>query len=538
LTAVFKDTLKQFTVTFNNYDGKMLYRAVVDAGSNVTYLGSTPTKAGTESLDYTFTGWDKELTNILADTVITAQFESAPKTLYVSFKNDDGTLLKTETVKYGEAVAYTGATPTKERTAQYTYSFAGWDKTLSNITVDCERWATYSEKVNQYTVTFKNYDGSELKKYTVAYGSAVIFDGTTPVKPADDDSGYAFVGWDAETSFITSDVVATAKFQKADYLDYVLSSGGNSYVVYRNSAVSLPSILSIPATHLSKPVSAIGDSAFKSCGSLSSLILPENITKIGDSAFQLCSNISSFSISPNLVSIGDHAFSDDVGLVSVGNQSKLVSISANAFSGCTALATIAFPALQSMGEGAFYGCTSLDNVLLPNTLTSVGISAFSRCSSLSSIVTPNSLTSLPKQMFDVCTGLASISFSSKLQTIGSGTFYGCSSLKTISIPSSVTMIDEWAFSHCTSLESVNLGTGVQSLGYQSFSSDASLASISLPSSISSISSSVFTGSSSLESVTFAGTVANFTSAIGSNSSSSFQNTKVQSVVCSNGSFAV
>jgi len=206
LTAVFKDMLKQFIVIFNNDDGKMLYRTTTDAGSSATYLGSTPTKPSTERLDYVFTDWDKELTNILADTVVTAQYESTPKTLYVSFKNDDGSLLQTEKVKYGETVIYSGSTPSKDKTAQYTYFFAGWDKALSNITVDCERWATFSETINKYTVQFVNYDGSLLQKIEINYGSSAEYSGAKPEKPSDNVYGYVFTGWDKETVSITDDL--------------------------------------------------------------------------------------------------------------------------------------------------------------------------------------------------------------------------------------------------------------------------------------------------------------------------------------------
>ena len=51
----------------------------------------------------------------------------------ITFKNYDGTVLDTQTVDHGSSVTYGGATPTRPATAQYTYSWTGWDKPLTNI---------------------------------------------------------------------------------------------------------------------------------------------------------------------------------------------------------------------------------------------------------------------------------------------------------------------------------------------------------------------------------------------------------------------
>jgi hypothetical protein len=475
LTAVFKDTLKQFTVTFNNYDGKMLYRAVVDAESNVTYLGSTPTKAGTESLDYTFTGWDKELTNILADTVITAQFESAPKTLYVSFKNDDGTLLKTETVKYGEAVAYTGATPTKERTAQYTYSFTGWDKTLSNITVNCERWAVYTQTVNQYTVTFKNYDGTVLKTYTADYGSNVSYTGATPTKPGDTTNGYSFSGWDVDTSSVQTNLVATAQFVVADYVTYSLNDAKTAYTVLRNPDVSMPTIADIPATHNGLPVTKIGDGCFKNCSSLASVELPSSITAIGSDAFWGCSSLAIYF---HREAIGSGWSSTWNGFYGGGNDVKCVptvwgyqsrgeidnlnyaicKVGSTSFAeivgAAKAMDSYAIPStieslpVTTVANSAFYSRTRIVSITIPAGCVNLGEYVFSGCSSLTTVNLPTDLLVVPRNGFQACTSLVSISIPTNVTTFGDGAFSHCTSLTTINIPLGTTKISTYLFWEC------------------------------------------------------------------------------------------
>ena len=111
--------INKYTVTFKDYNGTVL-KTQNDVEYNTSATAPTdPTRAG-----YTFTGWDKALTNITEDTTITATYSINSYT--VTWTNYDDTVLKTDTVDYGETPAYTGATPTKPADAQYTYTFVGW----------------------------------------------------------------------------------------------------------------------------------------------------------------------------------------------------------------------------------------------------------------------------------------------------------------------------------------------------------------------------------------------------------------------------
>lgn len=56
-----------YTCTFLNYDGSALYSAKVNRGEDVSYEGDTPLKPdtvdGETTIHWTFTGWDKDLTD-------------------------------------------------------------------------------------------------------------------------------------------------------------------------------------------------------------------------------------------------------------------------------------------------------------------------------------------------------------------------------------------------------------------------------------------------------------------------------------------
>ena len=64
-------------------------------------------------------------------------------------------------------------------------------------------------------------------------------------------------------------------------------------------------------------VTSIGDSAFSSCGSLTSIEIPEGVTDIGDSAFVFCTSLTSIKIPKNVTSIGAEAFSECIRLTDV-----------------------------------------------------------------------------------------------------------------------------------------------------------------------------------------------------------------------------
>ena len=213
-------TAPSYTVTFKNYNGVTLKTETVQRGNDAT-APANPTRTATAQYTYTFTGWDKEFTNIQSDLIVTAQFSSKLRQYTVTFANYDGTTIKTQKVNYGSAATAPTTTPTRPATAQYTYTFKAWDKAFNYITGDTTITATYNQTVNKYTVKFVNYDGSLLKSESVAYGSAATAPTTTPTKPSDAQYSYTFSGWDKSFSNITGDLTVTA----------VYTSSGVSYTV-------------------------------------------------------------------------------------------------------------------------------------------------------------------------------------------------------------------------------------------------------------------------------------------------------------------
>ena len=154
----------EFTVTFADHDGTVLKTETVLSGGDAT-PPDDPVREG-----YDFDGWDGDYTNVTSDRTITATY--TVKQLTVTFKDFDGTTLKTETVNWGSAAT----APTAPTHAGYT--FTGWSRDFSNVSENIEVVAIYSGAAN-YTIRGRRWQ----RLYTASK--------STPVYAAESDASLA-----------------------------------------------------------------------------------------------------------------------------------------------------------------------------------------------------------------------------------------------------------------------------------------------------------------------------------------------------------
>ena len=223
--AQFTPVLRSYTITFKNGD-EVLQSGLVAYGT-VPTAPADPTKASTAQYDYTFAGWDSEIVAVTGEKTYNATFTPVLRSYTITFKNGDQ-VLQSGSVAYGETPVYTGATPTKAKDDQYTYTFAGWDSDIVAVTGEKTYNATFSTTTNTYTITFKNYDGTTLQTLTdVAYGETPVYTGATPTKPSDELHNYTFNTWSPAIASVTGDATYTATFNTVDKVFYTLTVQSN-----------------------------------------------------------------------------------------------------------------------------------------------------------------------------------------------------------------------------------------------------------------------------------------------------------------------
>ncbi len=213
-TAVYDKAVNKYTVTWKNDDGSVLRTDKdVEYGKMPSY-GANPTKAADAQYTYTFKSWTPEVKAVTGNAVYTAVYEKTVNKYTVTWKNDVGSVLRTDkNVEYGKMPSY-GANPTKAADAQYTYTFKGWTPKIETVTGDAVYTAVYDKAVNKYTIKWVNWDDSEVRTDTeVAYGTELEAP-ANPTREADAEYTYTFAGWTPEVETVTGDATYQATYTK------------------------------------------------------------------------------------------------------------------------------------------------------------------------------------------------------------------------------------------------------------------------------------------------------------------------------------
>ena len=396
--------------------------------------------------------------------------------------------------------------------------YKGAAEDWSNITIGSDN--------NSYLTNAMRYYYSEIKPALNADGTA--YDGNYWKYDAD---GNIFIWvYEKEEEEDKEDV-------GTEGLEYTLSEDGTYYSVtgYTGTATDVV----IPSKYEGLPVAVIGDSAFASCSSLTSVVIPDSVTSIGDYAFRDCYGLTSIDIPDGVTSIGDYAFYDCDGLTSVVIPDSVTSIGNYAFRDCSSLTGVYITdiaawcnisgieyllyygsrnkelylnnelitkltipdGVTSIGDWAFSFCGSLTEIVISDSVTTIGGAAFYGCSSLTSIDIPDGVTSIEEGMFAYCDSLTSVVIPDGVTSIGGYAFDYCSSLTSVVIPDSVTSIGVGAFDYCSSLTSVVIPDSVTSIGVGAFAYCSSLTSVVIGDSVTSIEEGMFAYCDSLTSVT-------------------------------------
>ena len=239
-TAQYDSVRNKYTITFYFDDGKTVIETMVVEYGQMPDPTKTPSKIAEEHHYYTFKGWEPALAPVTGDASYKAVFDVVPQEYLITFKNYNGMVLQKKNVAYGTIPEYTGATPTKPRTQQYSYTFAGWSPELTEVSGAATYTARYEEVLNQYTIIFVDEDGTELERQEVEYGKKPVYQGETPVKAEDEQHTYTFAGWTPAIVAVTKNATYRATYtphDKSQGLWDVQDGAATSTKVIRNGTL-------------------------------------------------------------------------------------------------------------------------------------------------------------------------------------------------------------------------------------------------------------------------------------------------------------
>ena len=210
--ATYTDTINQYTISWLDDVGTLVDQTKVAYGTTPAHANIY--KESDDQYDYTFVGWTPTLVPVTGDASYSAIFTTAGKSYTVTFYFEDGvTILDQMTLPYG-AIPSTPYIPSIPSDANHTYSFSGWSPEITPVTGDISYVPTFTAIPNQYTVIFRNYNGKELQRKKVDYGTIPEYEGDEPSRPATNSYTWAFEGWTPELTAVIGDATYTAVYTK------------------------------------------------------------------------------------------------------------------------------------------------------------------------------------------------------------------------------------------------------------------------------------------------------------------------------------
>lgn len=208
----------EFTITWKDWDGSPITTYTVPYGTQAEWLSTNPTREKTVDYTYSFTGWSPALGKVTSDVTYTATYQQDTIKYTIVFVKDGG-------VEIERHLLPRDSVPVCENVPTRTGYILQWEPGIEPVVGNQTYTATWlPEPPPTYTITFKNYDGTVLKKangtddavYTVTADGTPIYDGTTPTKTVNEGKEYTyeFTGWKPTLAPATTNATYVAQFNE------------------------------------------------------------------------------------------------------------------------------------------------------------------------------------------------------------------------------------------------------------------------------------------------------------------------------------
>lgn len=337
-----------------------------------------------------------------------------PTELYtVTYKNDDGSVIKTE-----QAFEGTKLTPSRTAqsshadTAEQMYKFVGWILNGENV-----------------------------------YGQEII---------------------------VRGDITLTAKYELTETFDWEETTDGVRILGYADATYN-PSEMIIPAQLYGKRVTEIAFGAFAQCANVEKITLPFIGSKEGGDLYEIFGEYGSTpaSLKEVILTATDIAggFFGNSNVHKITYESTVTEIADNAFFGCSVLEELIFAdnRAQTIGVSAFER-SAVQQFTVPVTVRFIGANAFWNTEYMQTEYEGSAaawvLVELGNEYSNpfYYTGkfkangetVTELNLPSTVTQINAYAFFNCTSLVRVTVPNSVLSIGEGAFGGCENLQSITL----------------------------------------------------------------------------------
>ncbi len=216
--------IRQYDVTFLDYNGTLLKKEVVDEGGNAT-APDNPSKEG-----FDFVDWDTPFTDVHSDLTVTAIYKI--KEYIVKFFMPDGTPLGEQTVQHGfSAIAPELPEVYLDGEGGYVkpYTFTGWDKSFAKVTTSLEIKAEYKTEYMYpvIIVEFSKNRNGDANLYVYSHTSITFNAIEFTIK------------YKIPTSSVGSIAIKSATFNSSSPLFVESGDGGsnNQFVINNNECI-------------------------------------------------------------------------------------------------------------------------------------------------------------------------------------------------------------------------------------------------------------------------------------------------------------
>lgn len=443
LKAVWKDTT--FTITYKDWDGGVIYEQKVPLDTQPQEPSLFVNKLSE------FTGWDKDISSLTGDAVVTAQYsvEFSPVDYFKFAKNGN--------VYY---ITDTGALYDADRPSSIVFPASYNGLAVAGLLAHSDfREAPYYRDFSLREVYFPSnwttigenafYGATSVEKITFGKNSVIKSLGRNAFR----ECGVTEVVLPASL-----ETLGDSLFSRSETLKSVRFEAGSA-------------------------LKTVSSRAFDNCAKLETVELPETVTEIGSSAFYYCVSLTEINFPAAVKQVGDYAFSScsSLAVLDIPADSQLESIGTSSFSFMYQLTEIALPAgVTVLPYKAFQSCKALEKVTLGGSVTEIGDYAFESCYTLSMLNSdtagminiPASVAAIGDYAFCMASSMVNVDFgeNSELVSLGIYSFAGNNpqwsdiapvdmSLEKLTLPASLKTLGENALYLNFSVKTIEVDAG-------------------------------------------------------------------------------